>query len=311
MSKLFAYLSYRDVDAVITWLEALGFETTTRQQDDGGATVHAELRLGDAVVMVAPADEPYETPKLIGRSTGQPWFARLGCAAMEASGTHIESGRVISEAFENYRNYAGPLLAVALLVVGIAGVISGVLGASDSLLLALLGLIVYIAAAVLYTGYVVKLVQDVRDGRRDHSVAELFESAAPYIGTLILNGILAAIGIGIGLVLLIVPGLILITIWAVVAPAIVVEGAGVIGAFVRSRDLVRGNGWPVFGAIVIAYLIVLGVSFVTAGVGDAIADDAGHVILGTIGDILAAPVLALVASALFFDLGGGAGAPAD
>lgn len=230
---------------------------------------------------------------------------------MEAGGTQIESGRVISEAFENYRNYAGPLLAVALLVVGIAGVISGVLGASDSLLLALLGLIVYIAAGVLYTGYVVKLVQDVRDGRRDHSVAELFESAAPYIGTLILNGILAAIGIGIGLALLIVPGLILITIWAVVAPAIVVEGAGVIEAFGRSRDLVRGNGWPVFGAIVIAYLIVLGVSFVTAGVGDAIADDAGHVILGTIGDILAAPILALVASALFFDLGGGAGAPAD
>lgn len=230
---------------------------------------------------------------------------------MEAGGTHIESGRVISEAFENYRNYAGPLLAVALLVVGIAGVISGVLGASDSLLLALLGLIVYIAAGVLYTGYVVKLVQDVRDGRRDHSVAELFESAAPYIGTLILNGILAAIGIGIGLALLIVPGLILITIWAVVAPAIVVEGAEVIEAFGRSRDLVRGNGWPVFGAIVIAYLIVLGVSFVTAGVGDAIADDAGHVILGTIGDILAAPILALVASALFFDLGGGAGAPAD
>ena len=230
---------------------------------------------------------------------------------MEAGGTQIESGRVISEAFENYRNYAGPLLAVALLVVGIAGVISGVLGASDNLLLALLGLIVYIAAAVLYTGYVVKLVQDVRDGRRDHSVAELFESAAPYIGTLILNGILAAIGIGIGLVLLIVPGLILITIWAVVAPAIVVEGAGVIEAFGRSRDLVRGNAWPVFGAIVIAYLIVLGVSFVTAGVGDAIADDAGHVILGTIGDILAAPILALVASALFFDLGGGAGAPAD
>ena len=116
---------------------------------------------------------------------------------MEAGGTHIESGRVISEAFENYRNYAGPLLAGALLMVGIAGVISGVLEASDSLLLALLGLIVYIAAGVLYTGYVVKLVQDVRDGRRDHSIEELFESAAPYIGTLILNGILAAIGIGL------------------------------------------------------------------------------------------------------------------
>ena len=230
---------------------------------------------------------------------------------MEAGGTHIESGRVISEAFENYRNYAGPLLAGALLVLGIAGVISGLLEATDNLVLALVGLIVYIAAGVLYTGYVVKLVQDVRDGRRDHSIEELFESAAPYVVTLILNGFLAAIGIGIGLVLLIVPGLFLITIWAVVAPTIVVEGAGVIEAFGRSRDLVRGNGWPVFGAIVIAYLIVLVVSFVTAGIGDAIADDAGHVILGTIGDILAAPILALVASALFFDLGGGAGAPAD
>ena len=71
MSKLFGYLSYRDVDVAIRWLEALGFETTTRQQDEGGATVHAELRLGDAVVMVAPADEPYETHKLIGRSTGR------------------------------------------------------------------------------------------------------------------------------------------------------------------------------------------------------------------------------------------------
>ena len=32
---------------------------------------------------------------------------------------------------------------------------------------------------VLYTGYVVKLVQDVRDGRRDHTMDELFSAAAP------------------------------------------------------------------------------------------------------------------------------------
>ena len=33
MSKLFAYLSYRDVDAAITWLEALGVESHDKQQD--------------------------------------------------------------------------------------------------------------------------------------------------------------------------------------------------------------------------------------------------------------------------------------
>jgi uncharacterized glyoxalase superfamily protein PhnB len=95
MSKLFGYLSYRDVEVAITWLETLGFETTTRQQDDGGATVHAELRLGDAVVMVAPADEPYETPKLIGRSTGRGLYllvddvTTLHGAALQAGGGSV------------------------------------------------------------------------------------------------------------------------------------------------------------------------------------------------------------------------------
>jgi hypothetical protein len=228
---------------------------------------------------------------------------------MEASASRIDVGRVLGEAFETYRRFAGPLLGGALVVLGIAGVISGVLSAVGGVFLALVGLIVYIAAGVLYTGYVVKLVQDTRDGQMHHSVEELFEAAAPYIGTLILNGLLAAIAITIGMALLIVPGLILITIWAVVAPAIVVEDAGAIGAFGRSRELVRGDGWSVFGAIVLAYIAVLVVSFVTAGIGDAIAGDAGHIVLGTIGDIVAAPILAIVASTLFFDLGGGAAAP--
>ena len=201
---------------------------------------------------------------------------------MEASGSRVDVGRVLREAYETYRRFARPLLLGALVVLGIAGVISGVLEASSSIALAVLGLIVYLAAGVLYTGYVVKLVQDTRDGKMHHSVEELYESAAPYVGTLIL-----------------------ITIWAVIAPAIVVEDAGVIGAFGRSRELVRGHGWPVFGSIVLAYLAVLVISYVSAGIGDAIANDTGHIILGTIGDILAAPILAIVASTLFFDLGGG------
>jgi uncharacterized glyoxalase superfamily protein PhnB len=95
MSKLFAYLSYRNVDSGIAWLEALGFGTTTRQQYDGGATLHAELRLGDAVVMVAPVDEPYDTPKLIGRSTGHGLYllvddvAALHRAALQAGGSSV------------------------------------------------------------------------------------------------------------------------------------------------------------------------------------------------------------------------------
>jgi hypothetical protein len=168
--------------------------------------------------------------------------------------------------------------------------------------------IVSLIGQVLYTGYVVKLVQDVRDGRRDHTLDELFSAAAPYVGTLILNGFVYAVDVFFGFLALIVPGLILITIWAVVAPSIVLEHKGVFEAFGRSRELVRGNGWPVFGTIVLPFLIVV-VGGVFSVIGASIGD-AGRVILGTIGNILVVPVEALVAGILFFDLGAGEEQPA-
>jgi hypothetical protein len=226
---------------------------------------------------------------------------------MEASANRVEPGRVISEAFETYRNHAGPLLGGALLVIGIAGLIEGLLSISGGIILGILGALVGLAAGFLYTGYVVRLVQDVRDGRRDFSVGELFSHAAPYLGTLILAGILAGIAIAIGFVLIIIPGLILLTIWAVISPAIVVEDKGVFESFGRSRELVRGHGWQVFGAIVLTFLIIVVVGIVFSLIGAAIGD-VGLVLLRAIGNIVTAPVWALVASILFFDLGGGAGA---
>jgi len=232
---------------------------------------------------------------------------------MEATANRIEPGRVIGEAFETYREHAGALLGGALIVIGIAGVIEGLLLITGSLVLTTIGILIGLAASFLYTGYVVKLVQDVRDGRRDFSVGELFSHAAPFVGTLVLNGILAGIAIAIGFVLLIVPGLILLTIWSVIAPSIVVEHRGIFDAFGRSRELVRGHGWQVFGAIVLAFLIVFAVGLVASIIGAAIGD-AGRVILQPIANVLTAPVAALVSSILFFDLGGGQGAassPAD
>ena len=226
---------------------------------------------------------------------------------MEASGNRIEASSVISEAFETYGKYIAPLLGGSAIVIGIAGVINGLCSISGSLVLVLLGGIVSLVAQVLYTGYVVKLVQDVRDGHLDFSMGELFSAAAPFIGTLILNGILYGIAVGIGFFLLIVPGLILITIWAVVAPSIVVENQGVIDAFGRSRELVRGQGWAVFFTILMAFLIILIVTFLAAVIGASIGD-AGRVIVQALANVVVVPIAALVSSILFFELGGGVGA---
>src|SRR5206468_87068 len=78
--------------------------------------------------------------------------------------------------------------------------------------------------------------------------------------------ILAGIAITIGLILIIVPGLFLITIWAVIVPVIVLEGAGVFDAFRRSHQLVRGRGWHVFGTLVVTWIILLVVNLVLGAI---------------------------------------------
>jgi hypothetical protein len=196
----------------------------------------------------------------------------------------LDVGGTLNQAFSIYGSNAGVLLPVAFWLFLAVAIVNGLAGSSVFLLL--LASIVGIAAGTLYQGTVVNLVKDVQDGRRDFSAGELLSSAAPYVLPLVGAGILAGIAIGVGLVLIIVPGLILLTIWAVIAPVIVVENSGVMGSFGRSRELVRGNGWPVFGVIVVAFLIVI----------------VGGLIFGAIAATITAPISALVAAVLYFRL---------
>lgn len=225
-----------------------------------------------------------------------------------APAKRIGVGDVISETFSIYGQNLGVLLGSALLVFVVVGLISGLLQSTNSLVLALLAAVVRVVGDALYVGFVVELVSDVRDGRRDQTVGDLFSAASPYILPLIGFGIVAGIGITFGLILLIVPGLILLTFWSVGAPSIVVEGVGPFDAFGRSWKLVRGEAWPVFGVLLIAFLIVVAVSAVLSAIGAAIGV-AGFVVGAIIAATITAPVYALAVSVLFFDLGGGAGIP--
>ncbi|MEU3509085.1 VOC family protein [Streptomyces longwoodensis] len=67
---LHAYLSYRDAAAALEWLTATGFEITTRQDGPSSTLTHAELRYGEAVVMIASADADRAAAPLRGSSTG-------------------------------------------------------------------------------------------------------------------------------------------------------------------------------------------------------------------------------------------------
>lgn len=218
----------------------------------------------------------------------------------------IAVGEVISETFSIYGQNLGALLGSAIAVFIVVGLIAGILEAAGGLILLLLAAAVRMAGQAIYVGFVVKLVQDTRDGQRDFGVGDLFSAASPFILPLIGFGILFGIGVGIGLLLLIVPGLILITFWSIGAPAIVVEGIGPIDAFSRSWRLVRGNAWPVFGALLVILLIELGIWIALAAIANPIGNgEASTWIASIISGALTAPIAAIAVSVLYFDLGGG------
>jgi MFS family permease len=74
--------------------------------------------------------------------------------------------------------------------------------------------------------------------------------------------IVQSLALGIGFVLLVVPGLILTTMWVVTVPSAVMDKTGVFGAFTRSSDLTRGHRWPIFGLVVVYSVVVIIISVV-------------------------------------------------
>ena len=102
--------------------------------------------------------------------------------------------------------------------------------------------------------------------------------------------------------LLIVPGLYLITIWAVVAPVIVVEKPGVFAAFGRSRELVRGHGWTVFGIVLITALLSGIASTLLQAAFSALPEFLEILIGSTIAQAVVAPFGAIAIAVMYFRL---------
>jgi hypothetical protein len=123
-------------------------------------------------------------------------------------------------------------------------------------------------------------------------------------------GILSILGVGLGFIFCIVPGVWLYIAWCVAIPALLVEGARGTKALSRSFKLVRNRWWPTFAVLLIAGLITAavtfgltiftvplllsGASFTTTQVTSAIAN--------TIAAVLTTPFSAAVTALIYFEL---------
>ena len=223
-------------------------------------------------------------------------------------GEKLDVGRTLRRVIQFYGRQFGLLVPAALIVFLPVAIINGAIGqgqqnAAGAILLTLVSAAVALVGGFWYQGMVVEAVRDMIDGVRDYSLGQLFRSVTPVAGSLIVAGIVGGIGIAVGFLLLVVPGFVLITWWALLAPVIVVERAGVGEAFGRSRAIVRGNGWQVFGVIVLLAILQAVVSAFFGSLASGYSESAAAAAFaGLLGSALVAPLTALAASTMYFEL---------
>lgn len=213
---------------------------------------------------------------------------------------------VPNEAWQMYKAHARHLLTIAFVIYLLAGLLAASLGLAGPVG-DILGFLVYVFAAFLLQAALTKAVQNELEDRAELSIGDTVSAATPFIGSVAIASILAGIGIAIGLFLLIVPGLILLTIWAVIIPVIVIERSGALESFGRSQQLVRGRGWQVFGTLVLLYLIQFAAGAVLAVILGALPHAYRDGLTTVISGTLVAPYLALGVTLIYYRLAGGDG----
>jgi hypothetical protein len=86
-------------------------------------------------------------------------------------------------------------------------------------------------------------------------LSEMLSRSLQALLAVILVAIVLSIVMTLGFVLLIIPGLILITMFWVAIPVAVVERNGVGAAFSRSRELTSGHRWSIFALFIVIVVI--------------------------------------------------------
>jgi hypothetical protein len=183
----------------------------------------------------------------------------------------LDIGRVIAETFGVIRRNVASFLVLSLLLAGLPTMIIGLLQASMFRNQANLTFSTDQIASSVMSGLAALIVSAILQGALIYATVQDLNGARPTIGASLANGlraflpligvsILFALGVMAGFVLLIVPGVILITVWCVAVPALVAENTGVVDAFRRSADLTRGNRWRVFALLLIVWVATLIIS---------------------------------------------------
>jgi hypothetical protein len=216
--------------------------------------------------------------------------------------------QVLEEAFHLYTRFFWRFVgtaAVVFVVLDLASAFAdraGLNSVTSELLWTLIALVLSVVGSFWMQGALVEAVSDVRDGRIDTTIGELYARTRPKLAALIAAGIVAGIGIVVGLILLIVPGLFLLTRWALIPAVIVIEKRRAGDSFDRSWELTRSYGWTVFGSLLLAFLAYAVIQGILTAVFLPLPRFVAIWIGGLVAHSVATPLIALTGAVLYFRL---------
>jgi hypothetical protein len=237
-------------------------------------------------------------------------------------------GDILTAAFELYRANAAKLITIVAIVVipltfvltlltqvafkqncdttnvqtiqDVQNVVNNCVGsAGRSLLVSAIGWFIAIAIQQLLLGALTRAGALATLGQ-PVDVDSSYRYAFSRLGGLIGLALLIALVVGVGFILLIIPGIIFLVFLAVAVPAFIVERLGVTGSMSRSWGLVRGQWWFTLLVIVVTALLTGVVSGILTAIGRG--NFFLYWIMSSIAQIITAPFTALVLVLLYFDL---------
>lgn len=163
----------------------------------------------------------------------------------------------------------------------------------------------YLVVAPLMVAATIHLLQRLAEGERPRAGRSL-QAALDVFAPVFLAVLLSGVGIALGLVLLIVPGVYVFVRWYFVVQAVVLDKARSAEALRASWRLTSGFWLRTFGVVLLANVIALLPSFPIVLPLQALAESADRQAISLAGTVLTgaltAPFVALVSTLLFFDI---------
>jgi hypothetical protein len=198
---------------------------------------------------------------------------------------------VVSQSFSTVGGARLPMLATSLVTIALpAAALQAALGADaaagwltmpgEQVLTALgIGWLISLLVGTLGEVVMIAMALDVLAGRPPQFGPALAQGLRLLLPAIAVR-LLLWLGIALGLMLLIIPGLVLMLTWAIVLPVLVAERPGILGSFSRSGELLRGARWRLlllFSIVLVAWSLFGGM-----GQGFALASQTSGARIGSI-----------------------------